>query len=65
MERIIMTQSGGVGAMRTVSYEEAAAQQEKEAPVNEVLSCNLLLKNLIKTNLRLLKINDITAILLF
>lgn len=65
MERIITTQSGGVDAMRTVSYEKAAAQHEKEAQKNEVLSCNQLLKNLLKTNLRLLKINDISTFLLF
>lgn len=64
MERIITTQSGGVDAMRTVSYEKAA-QQEKEVQKNEVVSCNQLLKNLLKTNLRLLKINDISTFLLF
>lgn len=31
----------------------------------EELSCNQLLKNLLKTNLRLLKLNDIGTILLF
>jgi hypothetical protein len=56
---------GGVDAMKMVSYEDAATQQEKEVEKNEELSCNQLLKNLLKTNLRLLKINDISTILMF
>ena len=65
MERIITTQMGGVEAMKMVSYEDAATQQEKDAEKNEELSCNQLLKNLLKTNLRLLKINDISTFLMF
>ncbi len=65
MERIITHQMGGVEAMKTISYEKAATEQEKENEKNEVLSCNQLLKNLLKTNLRLLKINDINTFLMF
>lgn len=65
MERIITKQMGGVDAMKLVSYEEAAAQQEKETEKNEELSCNQLIKNLLKTNLGLLKLNDISTFLLF
>ncbi len=65
MERTITHQMGGVEAMKAISYEKAAEAQEKEAQKNEVLSCNQLIKNLLKTNLRLLKINDINTFLMF
>ena len=65
MERIITNQPGSINAVNTVSYEKAAAEFEKESQRTEELSCNQQLKNLLKTNLKLLKLNEISAILLF
>jgi hypothetical protein len=64
MERIV-AQQAGIEAINVVSYEEAAFALEQESEKAEELSCNQLLKNLLMTNLRLLKLNDISAILLF
>ncbi len=63
MERTI-TQDNSLNALNAVSYENAAAEFEKEAQTEE-LSCSLLLKNLLLTNLRLLKLNEISSVLLF
>lgn len=67
MERIITTTENG-DALNAIHYGMAAAEFEKEArqvKEAEETSCGLLLKNLLKTNLKLLKLNDISAILLF
>lgn len=52
-------------ALNAMSYNMAAAEIEKEAKQTDELSCSLQLKNLLMTNLKLLKLNDISAILLF
>ncbi len=64
MERLMHYESG-VNASDAVSFEKAATELEKETKKEEVLSCNQLIKNLLKTNLRLLKLNDISSVLLF
>ena len=65
MERL-MHYDSGVNASDAVSFEKAATELEKETnKKDEELSCNQLLKNLLKTNLRLLKFNDISSVLLF
>lgn len=63
MEQTI-THDSLMNAHNAVSYEEAAAEFEKEAREEE-LSCSLLLKNLLKTNLRLTKLNEISMVLFF
>lgn len=63
MERII-TQTAGAEIANVVSYGEAAAF-EQEVTKTEELSCNQLLKNLLITNLKLLKLNEISSVLLF
>ncbi|KGO86599.1 hypothetical protein Q765_10265 [Flavobacterium rivuli WB 3.3-2 = DSM 21788] len=52
-------------ALNALSYEKAAAEIENDTKQTEELSCSLQLKNLLITNLKLLKFNDISAILLF
>ena len=52
-------------AKNALSYEKAAAEIENETKQTEELSCSLQLKNLLMTNLKLLKFNDISALLLF
>lgn len=64
MERLVNHESS-TNAVNAVFYESAAAQLEKEAEKPEVLSCNQLIKNLLKTNVKLLKLNEISSILLF
>lgn len=64
MERII-TQPARVNEVNALSYEKAAAEFADETEKAEELSCSLLLKNLLMNNLRLLKFNEISAILLF
>ncbi|AXG74675.1 hypothetical protein DVK85_10710 [Flavobacterium arcticum] len=64
MERLVHYESS-VNARDTVSFEKAAIEFEKETKREEVLSCNQLIKNLLKNNLRLLKLNDIRSVLLF
>ncbi|OIQ18668.1 MAG: hypothetical protein BM557_07025 [Flavobacterium sp. MedPE-SWcel] len=64
MERLIHYDSS-IKTKDTVSFEKAANELEKEVKKDEVLSCNQLIKNLLKTNLRLLKLNDISSVLLF
>lgn len=54
--------------MNSVSFEEAKidfAKEAQEAQLVEELSCNQLLKNLLITNLKLLKLNEISTMLLF
>ena len=65
MERIITTNRVG-GDTAAISYEMALSETEKKE-VNRVeeASCGLLLKNLIKTNLKLLNMNDIRSIIFF
>jgi len=65
MERVITQRENSINAMNTASFEMAAAQFEKESEKVEELSCNQLIKNLLKTNLKLLKLNEISAVLLF
>jgi hypothetical protein len=64
MERIITTNNRGADA-RAISFEMAAAESEKEVKQTEEVSCSLQLKNLLKTNLKLLKLNEISSMLLF
>lgn len=64
MERNITQQIGSADATRVISYEKAA-EHEKATQKQEVLSCNQLLRNLLKTNLKLIKINDINTFLMF
>jgi hypothetical protein len=64
----IITTSENSNALNAFRFEMGTADFEKEAKeVNnaEDASCSLLLKNLLKTNLRLSKLNEITNILLF
>jgi hypothetical protein len=65
MERIITTNRTGADPA-AISYEKAASEIEKN-DVNEVgeVCCGLLLKNLIKTNLKLINLNDIRSIIFF
>jgi hypothetical protein len=65
MERIIYNPDSGINAMKTASFEKAAAEFEREKEKAEELSCNQLLKNLLITNLKLLKLNEISTMLLF
>jgi len=62
MERII-THDSTLNAHNAASYDEAVVQFENVKP--EELSCSLLLKNLLKTNLRLSKLNELTNVILF
>jgi hypothetical protein len=65
MERIITKQQGSTNAVNTVSFEKAAAEFEREVNKVDELSCNQLIKNLLKTNLRLRKLNELSTMLLF
>lgn len=58
------THTAELNANNTASYNKAVSQFENEAKVPQDLSCNQYLKNLIKTNLRLLKLNELSAIVL-
>lgn len=62
MERIVLKQDTTINKGDTVNFEEARKQQEK---LQEICSCNLLLKNLLKNNVRLLKLHEIRTMLLF
>lgn len=64
MERTI-TNYENRNAMNAAPFDKAASGFEKEVKKVQELSCTQLLKNLKKTNLRLLKINDISTMLLF
>lgn len=63
MERTI-THDSALNTQNAVSYKAATAEFEKEVQQEE-LSCSLLLKNLLKTNLRLTKLNEISMVLFF
>jgi len=68
MEHSTTNQQSGLRALNAASYEMAAAEFAKEAQEAqkvEELSCNQLLKNLLITNLKLLKLNEISTVLLF
>ncbi len=64
MERIITTHRTRNDAA-AISFEQASAEFEKDVREVEAVSCKQQLKNLLKTNLKLLKLNDIGSILLF
>ena len=67
MEHVITTRENGT-ALNAFRYEMFAADLEKEArevKEAEEASCCMMLKNLLKTNLKLTKLNEITNILLF
>lgn len=63
MERII-THMESVNEYNALSYEKAAVEFAAEKEQREEVSCSLLLKNLLRNNLMLLKINEISTILL-
>ena len=68
MERSITNQQGSLNAVNAASFENAAkefAKESQETQRVEELSCNQLIKNLLKTNLKLLKLNEISTVLLF
>lgn len=65
MERIITNQPGGMNAANTVSFERAAEEIKNEVTKLEEVSCNQLIKNLLRTNLRLRKLNELSTMLLF
>lgn len=65
MKSIITQQDNSLTTNKTANFEMAKAGQEAQAVKAAEVSCNQLLKNLLKTNLKLLKINDISTILLF
>lgn len=65
MERIITNQPAGINAANTVSFERASIEFETEAKRVEEVSCNQLIKNLLLTNLRLRKLNELSSMLLF
>lgn len=68
MERSITNQQSSLNAVNAASFEKAAkefAKEAQEAQKVEELSCNQLIKNLLKTNLKLLKLNEISTVLLF
>lgn len=60
-----LQQNSNIEAAKTVFYEHVTAEQDNEAKKADELSCNQLIKNLLKTNLRLIKLNDISSMLLF
>lgn len=60
MERILPTNRDAADA-GAISFEKAVAEYEKEQNEVEETSCRLQLKNLIKTNIKLLKLNDFAA----
>ena len=62
MERII---TKGAEALNAVSYEKTAQAMEQVSDRVEELSCNQLIKNLLRTNLKLQKLNEISTVLLF
>lgn len=58
-------QAGNASELNALSYTDAASQFENESREPQELSCSLLLKNLLLTNLKLLKLNEISAVILF
>jgi len=68
MERSTTVQQNSLHAVNAAFFDKAAAEFAKEAEEAqkvEELSCNQLIKNLLKTNLKLLKLNEISTVLLF
>lgn len=68
MEHSTTNQLSSIHAVNAASFEKATAEFAQEAggvQKVEELSCNQLLKNLLKTNLKLLKLNEISTVLLF
>lgn len=63
MDSIITNENERMNAMKMSFYENAGTQDDREDIRQEEVSCNQLLKNLLKTNLRLLKMNDITFLM--
>lgn len=64
MERIT-THSVVTNDLNALPYEKSVAELSAEAQEMEELSCSLLLKNLLKNNLRLVKLNEMSAIFFF
>jgi len=64
MERIMSTNSRKNDSA-TISFMVAAADFDKSVKGVEEVSCSLQLKNLLKTNVKLLKLNEISSILIF
>jgi len=67
MEHVITTGENG-NALNAYRYEIFAKDLAKEArrvKEAEEASCCMMLKNLLKTNLKLSKLNEITNVLLF
>jgi len=64
MERSFTTQQNKE-VQNALSYEVAAAEFVKSLKEADEVSCSLQLKNLLKTNVKLLKLNEIRSMLLF
>jgi len=67
MQHIATTQENG-DAINAIHYNMAAAEFENEAREvkdAEETSCSLLLKNLLLTNVKLLRLNEIGSLLMF
>lgn len=63
MERLIKYNSSSIiNTDKTVHYEEVASEINQEVK-KEDAPC--MLKNLLKTNIKLLRLNDIRSVLLF
>lgn len=63
MERLIKYNSSSIiNTDKTVHYEEVASEINQEVKREET-PC--MLKNLLKTNIKLLRLNDIRSVLLF
>jgi hypothetical protein len=62
MERII---TKGGETLNAITYEKASQAMEQVPDKVDELSCNQLIRNLLRTNLKLLKLNEISTILLF
>jgi hypothetical protein len=63
MERVLQQPESVRNTAAIASFDKAAAEYEQEVKKAEEVSCNQLLKNLLKTNLKLLKMNEISFIL--
>lgn len=67
MERTITSNTNRTDAS-AISYQKAVAEFdkfEKDTRQTEEVCCTQLLKNLLKTNLKLLKLNEISSMLMF
>ncbi|OYQ37007.1 hypothetical protein CHU92_09035 [Flavobacterium cyanobacteriorum] len=65
MERTIIHQQDSTYAADTVMFEKAAVEFENEIMPAEDLCCSQQIKNLLNTNLRLRKLNELSTMLLF